>query len=87
MLAKAHEQGELRCAEYAAEAAARAGAALDAAISRLEALARVNPAVRPEEIAALRNERAQLLVAIGNARPRMDALRLVANPDFLSLRR
>jgi ATP-dependent helicase HepA len=87
MLARAHEEGEARCAERVAEASARAGAALDAAITRLEALARVNPAVRPEEIAALRDEKSQLLAAIALARPRLDSLRLVANPEFLSLRR
>jgi ATP-dependent helicase HepA len=47
----------------------------------------VNPAVRDEEIAALRDELARLQAALPNARPRLDALRLVASPDFLSLRR
>lgn len=55
-------------------------------ITRLEALARVNPAVHPEEIAILREERAALLAVLPTARPRLDALRLVASPDFLSLR-
>lgn len=55
-------------------------------IARLEALARVNPAVHPEEIAVLREERAALLAVLPTARPRLDALRLVASPDFLSLR-
>lgn len=55
-------------------------------ISRLEALARVNPAVHPEEIAALRNERDALREALPQARLRLDALRLIASPDFLSLR-
>ena len=87
MLAKAHEEGEARCAERAAEASLHAGTVLDAAITRLEALARVNPAVRPEEIVALQDERTRLLAAIGNARPRLDSLRLIAHPEFLSLKR
>ena len=87
MLAKAHEEGEARCAERAAEASLHAGTVLDATITRLEALARVNPAVRPEEIVALQDERTRLLAAIGNARPRLDSLRLIAHPEFLSLKR
>ena len=87
MLARAHEEGAARCADYTAAAAMKASAALDSAILRLEALARVNCAVRPEEIQALYHERTQLLIAINNARPRLDALRLIANPEFLSLRR
>ena len=55
-------------------------------ITRLEALARVNPAVHPEEIAALRDERDALRAAIPQARLRLDALRLIASPDFLGLR-
>ena len=59
---------------------------LDEEISRLEALARVNPAVHPEEITALRDERTALCQAIPTARLRLDALRLIASPDFLALR-
>lgn len=55
-------------------------------IERLEALARVNPAVRPEELAALRDEREALRAVLPGARLRLDALRLIASPDFLSLR-
>jgi len=63
-----------------------ADATLGAEIQRLEALAHVNPAVRPEEIERLREERAALLALLPQARPRLDALRLVVSPDFLSLR-
>lgn len=55
-------------------------------IARLEALARVNPAVHPEEIVALAQERDALREAIPQARVRLDALRLLASPDFLALR-
>ena len=41
---------------------------------------------KPEEIAALRDERDALRAAIPQARLRLDALRLIASPDFLGLR-
>ncbi|KFN51712.1 hypothetical protein N790_14275 [Arenimonas malthae CC-JY-1] len=69
------------------EAVAKAGAWLGAEITRLRALARVNPAVRPSEIAALEAERDAVLAALPTARPRLDSLRLVASTDFLQLRR
>jgi len=86
MLEKARALAESRAAELAEAAAAQARHALDAEILRLQALARVNPAVRPEEVQALHEEREQLLAVLPQARPRLDALRLVTSPDFLSLR-
>ena len=71
---------------HVAEARERASARLDAEIARLRELAAINPAVRPEEIAALETERSAVLDALAGARPRLDALRLVASPDFLALR-
>ena len=70
-----------------AEAAGRVRELLDAEIARTEALAQVNPSVRPAEIEALREERRRLLEVLPTARPRLDALRLVTSADFLSLRR
>ncbi len=87
MLERAREESATRCAELSQQAVARADAFLGAELSRLEALARVNPAVSSDEIAALRREREQLLVALPGARPRLDALRLVTSADFLTLRR
>jgi ATP-dependent helicase HepA len=87
MLERARTEAVEQAAAVAAKAAAAADALLGAEIARLEALARVNPAVRPAEIEALRSEREQLQAALPAARPRLDALRLVASPDFLSLRR
>ena len=86
MLERARGLAEERATQRAADAEAQARAALDAEILRLEALARVNPAVRVEEVQALHEERAQLLAVLPQARPRLDALRLVVSPDFLSLR-
>ena len=68
-------------------AVAKADMLLSNEIDRLTALARVNPSVRPEEIAALEKEREQLLAVLPTARPRLDSLRLVASTDFLQLRR
>lgn len=69
----------IRAAEAAAERL------LGHEIERLRTLAAVNPAVRPEEIAALEAERSALREVLPRARPRLDALRLVASPDFLKL--
>jgi ATP-dependent helicase HepA len=87
MLESARAEGEAQCALLVREALARAAGLLDAEILRIEALAEVNPSVRPGEIQALRNEREQLLAVLPNARPRLDSLRLVTSADFLSLRR
>jgi ATP-dependent helicase HepA len=68
-------------------AVAKADMLLSNEIDRLTALARVNPSVRPAEIAALEKERDDLLAVLPTARPRLDSLRLVASTDFLQLRR
>ena len=46
-------------------------------VSRLKALAEVNPNVRPDEIAFLENQRAQLTEAIDKSQVRLDAVRLI----------
>jgi ATP-dependent helicase HepA len=81
----AQETGNESQARIAAALAA-ANALLGREIERLDALARVNSAVHPDEVQRLREERAALLAALPNSRPRLDALRLVASPDFLNLR-
>jgi ATP-dependent helicase HepA len=87
MLERARVEGAAQCERLAAEALASADALLDAELRRIEALARVNPSVRLDEIARLREERDRLRELLPLARPRLDALRLVASPDFLSLRK
>jgi len=69
--------------------ATEVGAALDAAdralsteIERLSALARVNPSVRNDEIAALEAELDALRHAIPTAAPRLDSVRFVCTPDI-----
>ncbi|MCG6659464.1 RNA polymerase-associated protein RapA [Halomonas campisalis] len=50
---------------------------LDGELARLTALARLNPAVREEELEALRHERAELDAAIDGTRLRLDAVRVI----------
>jgi ATP-dependent helicase HepA len=87
MLERARAEGAAQCARLAADALVAADALLDAELRRIEALARVNPSVRLDEIARLREERDRLRELLPLSRPRLDALRLVASPDFLSLRK
>lgn len=86
MLEVAHGFAERQATESIAQAMSDAETLLDEEITRLQALARVNPAVHPEEISALEAERDALRTALPGARLRLDALRLVASPDFLALR-
>ena len=55
-------------------------------LARLTALARVNPAVRAEEIEALDAELDALRTALPQAAPRLDAVRYICSVDFLGLR-
>jgi ATP-dependent helicase HepA len=61
------------------EASARMHALLDTEIERLGALARINPAIRADEIAQLANRRARLAEALDRIHLRLDALRLVVH--------
>jgi ATP-dependent helicase HepA len=54
---------------------------LNAELTRLEALARRNPAVREDELTALREERAALDAAIDGTRLRLDAIRVIVTID------
>lgn len=87
MLERVREEAESAAKQHIASARERADRQLTGECSRLRALAAVNPAVKPEEIVTLEREREQVLTLLDTARPRLDALRLVASPDFLSLRR
>ncbi|PRH83779.1 RNA polymerase-associated protein RapA [Arenimonas caeni] len=87
MLERAREAAQTAAQARIEAALAAAAASFDAELARLRALARVNPAVRPAEIAGLEAEREAVLAALPTARPRLDSLRLVASPDFLQLRR
>lgn len=56
-------------------------------IQRIRHLARINPAVHPEEIEAMEDEFLDIINALPQAHARLDALRLVVSPDFFGLRR
>jgi ATP-dependent helicase HepA len=71
--AAAHDSQALR-----QQASAAMRQQLDQELDRLQALARRNPAVRPEEIEALIGEREALTDMLANSRLRLDALRLIA---------
>lgn len=85
MLGKAKEEAEQLAALKIEQALGMAEEWLGSEIDRLQALAKVNPAVKAEEIEALERERDALLEAIPGARPRLDAIRLTASIDFLRL--
>lgn len=87
MLEKTRLQARTQAETEITRAVEKADSLLRHEINRLQALATKNPAVRPEEITALELEHQQLLSTLPQARPRLDALRLVVSPDFLSLRR
>lgn len=78
MLAATEPMLEEAAARLREEAIDRMRIQLDAELERLEALAGVNTAVRPEEIEGLRDERDRLTEALGHIRLRLDALRLIA---------
>ncbi|HEX7326078.1 MAG TPA: RNA polymerase-associated protein RapA [Rhodanobacteraceae bacterium] len=69
-----------------ATAQARAHNTLDARVQRLTALAAINGAVSPEEIAAAEATRTTVEAALAKTRLRLDAVRMVVSPDFLTLR-
>lgn len=75
------DQGERQAAAVArdleAQARARMTWEMGSEIERLRALARINPNVRPAEIAALEDRRDRLAHHLGRVRLHLDALRLV----------
>lgn len=77
MLARARQLAETELAVLAETAVKAARAQLGDEIARLEDLARLNDHVRPEEIEALRAQQSALEQALGDARLRLDAVRLV----------
>lgn len=85
LVKRAGEAAGAMAVQRIAAAIASANTLLGHEIERLCALSLVNPAVRPQEIAALRSELAALCDVLPQARPRLDSLRLIASPDFLRL--
>ncbi|MGD2020657.1 MAG: RNA polymerase-associated protein RapA [Thiohalocapsa sp.] len=79
MFAAGEVRAETAVSEMRAAAVARMQVMLDAEIERLTALAKVNAAVRDEEIAQLQLRRERLEQVLSRAHLRLDALRLVAH--------
>ena len=86
MLERAEALAREQADGLAHKAADAAQATLGKELERLKALKHVNPGVRQDEIVALERERDALLAALPAARLRLDAVRLIASPDFLALR-
>jgi ATP-dependent helicase HepA len=85
MLKRASEDAIAQSEQRIARALGAAESLLGHEIERLRALASINPAVRSEEIAALEAERDALARVLPQTRPRLDAIRLIASPDFLRI--
>jgi ATP-dependent helicase HepA len=82
MLGAAETQARRLASTEIGAALAAAEHELGSEHDRLAALARVNPSVRPEEIASIEAELDALRSAIPDAAPRLDAIRLVCSPDI-----
>ncbi|UYG08034.1 RNA polymerase-associated protein RapA [Halomonas sp. M4R1S46] len=81
LLDRAEAEAERELPSIVEAAQSRMRDELDAELTRLEALARRNPAVREDELAALREERAALDAAIEGTRLRLDAVRVIVTVD------
>lgn len=77
LIARARTLAEAQAGPLVAAAQNAMRTAQDAELARLRALAQVNPNVRPAEVEALAEERRQLDEALGRARVRLDAVRVL----------
>ena len=81
LLAQGEAEAERELPSIIEAAQTRMRSELDTELARLEALARLNPAVREEELDAMRRERSALDKAIDGARLRLDAVRVIVTVD------
>lgn len=81
LLTRGEAEAERELPSIVEAAQARMREALDGELARLQALAQRNPAVREDELQALRDERAALDAAIEDARLRLDAVRVIVTVD------
>ncbi len=77
MLEKTRELGAAKSQAVIRDAMALMRREMAAEIARLRDLAEVNDHIKPQEIAALQQREADLAAVIGNARVRVDAVRLI----------
>ncbi|EWH01608.1 hypothetical protein Q427_13260 [Halomonas sp. BC04] len=81
LLTQGESEAERELPSIIEAAQTRMRSELDTELARLEALARLNPAVREEELDAMRRERSALDTAIDGARLRLDAVRVIVTVD------
>lgn len=81
MIACAHRLAEARIPDLITRARKAMTTQLDQETGRLKALQKINPAVRPEEIALLTQQRQDLDQHLAGARLRLDALRIIHRGD------
>jgi len=86
MLAAAEKEARAQADQRIEIALGQAESLLTGELERLRRLAKINPAVRAEEIELLEQEQTALLAVLPQARPRLDALRLVLSPDVVAMR-
>ena len=77
MLGQSRDLGAAQSREVVAEAMTRMRTEMAEQTARLRDLAEVNDHIKPEEIAALEQREGELAAVIGNARVRLDAVRLI----------
>jgi ATP-dependent helicase HepA len=77
LIAGATELAEAKTAVLKTEAQARATLVLTAELQRLVDLRKINDHVRPEEIDLLQEQSRRVAAAVGEARLRLDSIRLV----------
>jgi ATP-dependent helicase HepA len=77
MLEKTRDLGGVKSQAVIEDALARMHREMAGEIARLRDLAEINDHIKPEEIAALEEREAALADVIGNARVRLDAVRLI----------
>ncbi|MGR2740440.1 RNA polymerase-associated protein RapA [Billgrantia sp. Q4P2] len=77
LLTQGEQEAERELPSIVEAAQVRMRRELDGELARLEALARLNPAVREEELEALHRERDELDAAIDGTRLRLDAVRVI----------
>jgi ATP-dependent helicase HepA len=82
MLAACETQARGLAATEVGKALGAAQAELEGERARLVALARVNPAVHPEEIDAVAAELEAVRQALSSAAPRLDAIRFTCSTDI-----
>jgi ATP-dependent helicase HepA len=77
MLARSEKYGELKSARLLAQAHQHATETLNIEINRLNALSKVNPNIRKEEILYFENQLSRLTDVIDSANLRLDAVRVI----------